>query len=224
MNKDEALLEQSIQTPSDRIISPYDLLLRQSRKLGKTATGAVESVRVSYHERRVEHTKQAEEKAKLKHQKSVEKLVKLKRMVEHSHEILARRNSVFPLDLFPDRVLVDRTKVTLIRRDFFWSQNVVSMQIEDILNISASTGPFFGSLSISIRVMNSVDHFEIQYLWREDAVFLKHLIHGYTIAKHSEIDTDSLKKDELVNMLCELGIDTDEESERQTVINRFTKR
>ena len=138
----------------------------------------------------------------------VDSTQRLKDIVKQSHEVLTSANTVFPIAMFPDTVLVDRTKVTITRRNFFWSQDVMSIRIEDVLNVSASVGPLFGSLTIVSRVMSTVDHFEINYFWRSDAAHLKHVIQGYVIAQHNKIDTAHLSKEELVNTLEELGHDS----------------
>lgn len=132
----------------------------------------------------------------------------LQQVVQQSHEVLCSANTVFPVKLFPDTVFVDRTKVTIIRRNFFWSSDVMSIRIEDVLNVSASVGPLFGSLTIASRVMSTVDHFRINHFWRNDAINLKHVIQGYVIAQHNHLDTKHLSKDELVKTLVEIGHDS----------------
>ena len=131
----------------------------------------------------------------------------LKKIVKQSHEVLASANTVFPVSLFPDTVVVDRTKVTITRRNFFWSSDVMSIRIEDVLNVSASVGPLFGSLTVASRVMSTIDHFQINFFWRNDAIHLKHMIQGYVIAQHNNIDTAHLNKEDLVKTLEELGQD-----------------
>ena len=134
----------------------------------------------------------------------------LRKIIEQSHEILASANTVFPVTLFPDTVFVDRTKVTIIRRDFFWSSDTMSIRIEDVLNVSATLGPLFGSLTIASRVMSTIDHFQINHFWRGDAVHLKHIIQGYVIAQHNKMDITHLPKDELIKTLVEIGHDTNQ--------------
>lgn len=132
----------------------------------------------------------------------------LRKIVSQSHEVLVSANTVFPLSLFPDTVTVDRTKVTITKRDFFWSSDVMSIRIEDVLNVSASVGPLFGSLTVASRVMSTIDHFQINHFWRNDAIRLKHIIQGYVIAQHNNIDTAHLSKNDLIDTLLELGIDS----------------
>lgn len=131
----------------------------------------------------------------------------LHKVIKQSHETLASANTVFPITLFPDTVFVDRTKVTIIRRDFFWSSDTMSIRIEDVLNVSATVGPLFGSLTIASRVMSTIDHFQIRHFWRNDAIYMKRVIQGYVIAQHNKIDTAHLSKQDLIETLLEIGND-----------------
>lgn len=131
----------------------------------------------------------------------------LRSIAERSHEVIAQAKTVFPFVLFPDTVTLDRTKVTIYKKNFFWSEDVVSIRIEDVLNATAGTNMIFGSLNVSSRVMNSTDHYLIRFLWKDDALNLKHLIQGYVIAQHNNIQVTHLPKEELIATLKELGHD-----------------
>lgn len=130
---------------------------------------------------------------------------RLKTIVTKSHEILVSTSTVFPITLFPDTITIDRTKITIIKRDFFFMEHVISIRIEDVLNVTVNTGPFFGSIRIASRIMNSTDHFELNFFWRSDAVFLSQIIQGYMIAQHNNLDTSQLSREELLSTLKELG-------------------
>jgi hypothetical protein len=134
----------------------------------------------------------------------------LRKIVRKSHQLLATAQTVIlPMNLFPDSVTIDRTKVTITKRTFFWTSSVISIRIEDVLNVACSTGPIFGSLIISSRVMNSTDHYEIDYFWRKDAIYLKQIIQGYVIAQHNQIETSHLNRRDLIHTLLDLGNDSD---------------
>lgn len=139
------------------------------------------------------------------HARNLRKIDRLRNMARRSHEVLVSVNTVFPLTFFIDTVIVDRLKVTIIYRTFFFTAKTISIRIEDILNVTCSVGPFFGSVMISSRVMNSTDHFEVSRMWRYDAIFLKDIIQGYMIAIHNQVDTNQLSREELIEHLTELG-------------------
>lgn len=130
----------------------------------------------------------------------------LRQAVGNSREVLVAATTVFPFTLFPDTVTVDRTKLTIAHRTFFQVAEVMSINIEDILNVAANVGPFFGSLSITTRFFEGENKpCEVKYLWREDALRVKRVLQGYVIAVQKRIDCSALKRDELVRMLNELG-------------------
>lgn len=131
----------------------------------------------------------------------------LRNLAARSHEVIAQATTLFPFTPFPDTVTLDRTKVTIRKRNFFWSEDVVSIRIEDVLNATVSTDLIFGSLNIASRVMNSTDHYQIKFFRKREAMFLKHLIQGYVIAQHNNIRVSHLSRGELIETLLELGHD-----------------
>jgi len=216
--KDEEVLNSNLQPigtpdpPQSR--SPYELLVAQNKKLGKFATSTFHGVKnaLNYEIQLPSKERLLSSLALAPHVAShpdVARISALKQMVRKSHEVLATARGVFPMTLFPDKITLDRTKVTIVKRDFFWTSHVVSIRIEDVLNVTCGTGPLFGSITVSSRVMNSIDHYEVNYLWRNDAIYLKSLIQGYVIAKHNNIETTDLPRRQMIETLSELGRDSD---------------
>lgn len=218
--KDNETLEQDARNESLRYHEPtsqhrYVFLVRLSRRMGTVATRSFMELRDFLQREIVVNPPDSRtagiprvtlQRPASKSETTVnDEEPKLEEVVRRSSEVLARANTVFPLTIFPDTVVVDRTKVTIIRRDFFWSSDTISFRIEDVLNVSATVGPFFGSLTIASRVMSTTDHFQIRHLWRSDAVRLKHLIQGYVIAQHNRIDIAELPREELIETLTSLG-------------------
>lgn len=81
----------------------------------------------------------------------------------------------------------------------------MSIRLEDILNVKVSLGPFFGSLTLAVRILSSEDHHTINFFSRNDAIRLKHIIQGYIIAIHDNINCTYQDREELINTLNELG-------------------
>lgn len=185
-----------------------DFFRRSRTKLGRIATGTL--VEIKQFLKRDVPLPSVEQligptriRVDMPHDQLVKDLDKLKEMVTQSHEILASAQTA--LSPFPDGVVVDRTKITITRRNLFWSTNNISIRIEDILNVSTGTGPLFGSLNIASRIMNSTDHFQVNFFWKKDAIHLKRVIQGYMITLHNHIDTSHLSREELIDTLVELG-------------------
>lgn len=129
---------------------------------------------------------------------------KLSEAIGHSKDTIFRATTVFPFNLFPDTVVVDREKVTIINRTFFRTAEVVSLRIHDVLNVMADVGPFFGAVKIQTRFFDAASY-SITYLWRNDALKLNRILQGYVIAIQKGIDCDGFKAEELATLLDEIG-------------------
>lgn len=130
----------------------------------------------------------------------------LKKVTENAQDVLMKANSTFPFMLFPDTISVSRMKVTITRRTFFNVSDVISLQLDDILNVEVDTGPFFGSLRIYTRIYGT-QPLRITFLSRQNAIAIKRLIEGYLIAHSQNIDTGAMSKYELIMLLMRLGSD-----------------
>lgn len=129
----------------------------------------------------------------------------LQEAIRGSNEVLASASTL--LTLFPDTMIVDRAKVTIIKRSFYRMAEIMSMRIEDVLNATSTVGPFFGTVSVTSRVLNDEQTSTIGKFWRSDAKRLKRVIQGYVIALQREIDCTALQTNELSEMLEKLGAD-----------------
>jgi len=129
----------------------------------------------------------------------------LREAIQGSQEVLYSASTI--LSLLPDTITVDRAKVTIARRTFYRTADVMSMRIEDVLNATCSVGPLFGTVTIVSRVMNSDQTSTVGRFWRADAKRLKRIIQGYIIALQRNIDCSSLGTTELAAILEKLGAD-----------------
>lgn len=129
----------------------------------------------------------------------------LTQAIAKSNHPLAIATTVFPFTLFPDTVLVDREKLTVAHRIFFRVAEVMSIRIEDILNVTADVGPFFGAIKISTRFFDPEKPYSVDFLWRGDALRIKRIMQGYIIAIQKNIDCSALSNKELSVLLDELG-------------------
>ncbi len=137
--------------------------------------------------------------------KAEEAQQQLTRAIVAARKPLARATTVFPFTLFPDTVVIDRSKITVTHRTFFWTAEVVSIRVEDVLNVMADVGPIFGSVTITTRFFNAEKPYVVSYLWRSDALRIKRILQGYVIATQKEIDCSALDTHRLSKLLEELG-------------------
>jgi hypothetical protein len=121
-----------------------------------------------------------------------------------SNDILYKASSVFPFNLFPDTITIDREKVSIANRVFFRVAQMHSIRIDDILSIEGNVGPFFGSIKVTSKYFVKSPRL-INFLTREDARNVQWILQGYTVARQKEIDCSKIETNELIRMLMELG-------------------
>ena len=129
---------------------------------------------------------------------------KLMYTTTESQDALLSANTVFPFTLFRSTVQIDRDKLTIIRRSFFWTADTISVQICDILNVEVNVGPFFGSVVMSSKYFNK-NIKSVNFLWRQDAIKFQRLVQGSIIASRKQIDYSGIEKEQLVTLLSDLG-------------------
>jgi hypothetical protein len=146
----------------------------------------------------------------------IKKLDELAHTSAKSHDVLFKAETVFPFTLFPDTIVLDRDKLSIVERKFFKVASTSTMRIEDMLSADVNVGPFFGSVNIVPRVFTYQMSMKqqqgeepapatIKFLWKHDALRLNKLINGYIIARLKKIDTTQIPAKKLAGLLYEIG-------------------
>lgn len=128
-------------------------------------------------------------------------------------DTLIKNNSAKPLytiktarilDFFPSEVSIERTKVNVSLRDYFFARRLHTIDIKDIEDVFIQTTPFYATLQIVDKgfVENSV---QIQFLRKHDAKKARRIIQGLMSAKKEGIDILSLPQEGLLEKLETLG-------------------
>ncbi|OGH02617.1 MAG: hypothetical protein A2798_03185 [Candidatus Levybacteria bacterium RIFCSPHIGHO2_01_FULL_37_17] len=133
--------------------------------------------------------------------KDSEKIVTL---AKASNSILFKADTVFPFTFFVDSIIIDKTKVTVIDRMFFFHKDIRGYAIEDILNVEVSLSPFFATLKCITRYGNQ-EVFILNYMRKNDAAFAKKLIQGLIIAKREGVHMEELSKEEIIKYTEVIG-------------------
>lgn len=161
-----------------------------------------------------ENTPEKQEESREKHTAD-EAVHKLEGRVQKTQNVLCRASAVWPLDLFPDVITIDRKKLTIEHKSFWGVKQTVSVRHSDITNVQAHVGPFFGSLIItSEHFINNIQ--KINYLQRSDVMKIQRLIQGMIIVHKEEVEMNSIDDKKLLELLNELG--ESENPDRHTIM------
>ncbi|RJR29763.1 hypothetical protein C4564_01630 [Candidatus Microgenomates bacterium] len=135
-------------------------------------------------------------------------------LTEQSTQILFKTTGVFPFDFFPDELIIDKTKVSILQRNFFWSELIKSVLIKDVYSVTIETGPLFAHLVISdnstpATLQSDEMQFNtlmIRYLKRSEAFRARCILQGMKIAVEQNVDFDAYSTQELLEQVESLGL------------------
>ncbi len=118
---------------------------------------------------------------------------------------LFRISSVFPLQLFPDEIVVDEFKVTIITRVFFFDSGLTrSILYRDLSDVAVEKSLWFAALKFGERGFPT-DQLVVNYLWRDQAERARRLIEGMIVLDKEKTETAKLSVEDLFEEAEKLG-------------------
>lgn len=129
---------------------------------------------------------------------------KIDRVIEKTGRKLFEISSVFPFDFFPDKIVIDENKVSLIFGIFFFSEQVFPIFIKDIKNVTVSSSILFASLTFELTGYEKNPQ-KIKYLWIPGAMRARRIITGLVACHAEKIDTTKLSESKLLEKVEEIG-------------------
>lgn len=135
-----------------------------------------------------------------------EKNTQLDNLAKMTEERLYTLSSVFPFDLFPNKIFIEQKQVIIIYSQFFWSYQDYHVLVEDILMPVVEMGPFFATLRLELGPGGFMQNPpSITFLKKTEALRAKRIIMGLLICKKEGIEFAGLTPDEIVQKVEEIG-------------------
>jgi hypothetical protein len=135
-------------------------------------------------------------------------MVKLEKLTEETESVIYEISSVFPFQLFPDRLILDKNKLTVVRKDLL-IKRIFPILIEDIMTVKVNRGPLFASIVLEARGYEMNPN-PITFLKPEDASRAEKYILGLIKAKREGVDLSKLSTSEIKGKLAQIGGSTEE--------------
>ena len=125
-------------------------------------------------------------------------------LVAKSQECLLEIHSIFPLDMFPDRLMVDMSKVVIAYRDFLGIGTEHTILLNEIRDVDVDLSLITANLQFLVSGPGVI-WTGIKNLHKHEAMRAKHLIEGLLIAKAEQADFQNISLQERIDMLVLLG-------------------
>jgi len=128
---------------------------------------------------------------------------KLQNLAHASEDTIYSITACFPFEFFPDKLIIDKNKVTVIRNHFFLKRTYPIL-IEDILTVKFINSYILASLDFEVKGYEENPQ-PIQHLIPRQALKAKQYIMGLKKAKNEKIDVTMIPLEELRKRLLEIG-------------------
>lgn len=125
--------------------------------------------------------------------------------ITQENEFLFKFSSVFPFQFFPDEVQLDKLKMTIIKRDFFFSKRITTLPITTTIQVKIFRGPLTSSISIDDTNSIHQDPIFIRDIWLSDAITFHNLVQGMVIGIRQGVNLMTMRKDEIFETASRWG-------------------
>lgn len=127
----------------------------------------------------------------------------IEQAIEGAQDVLMEITA--PMQIFPTSIKLDRSKITIHSHKLVHSRGVLSLPIEDVMNVMGHGSTLFGYVTIEQEVVTSEEAYRFGPFWRDDARKFGAMAQGYVVALKRKIDLNALSTPELKEMLQKLG-------------------
>lgn len=124
--------------------------------------------------------------------------------IQKVKNVLFCSKTIFPLDLFPDEIVIDLERITIKKRSFFMSAEIKVYDITDVADCVVDLGP----VSSTVRLILShtrEPQVTVRHISSHDALEMRRIIYGIKKAKKEHIDLIKINQDVLPEKINELG-------------------
>lgn len=136
-------------------------------------------------------------------QQRVESLIKIRQIASNQTDVLFKTSTVFPFDLFPDKIKISSTKIEIQAYSFFFTYQTINIPLQDIGFIELDMALFLATLTIiNIRSEKPVI---VRYLWYKDAKKMQRIINGLLVAQEAGVDVSVIEPKKLIDQIESIG-------------------
>jgi hypothetical protein len=125
--------------------------------------------------------------------------------ISKDNVFLFKFKAIFPLDLFPDEVILDKLKISIIKRDFFFSKRIITLPLTTTINVKIFRGPITSQIEIDDTSTLHQNPIPIRNIFIHDAIRFQELVEGIVIGMRQGINLMRMDKDELIDTASKWG-------------------
>lgn len=114
----------------------------------------------------------------------------IKKLAEETNTLVYELSSAFPFQIFPDKIIIDKNKVTIVRKELFFKR-ISPLLFEDIQTVRVNRGILFAAIEFEVRGYES-NPMPITHLWPKEAEKAANYILGMIKTNRDNIDLSNV--------------------------------
>ncbi len=133
---------------------------------------------------------------------------KLEQLIKKSRQVLFRASSAFIFDFSPSEIIIDENRIIVITHQLFGAEQVYTVPIKQINEVSTQHDPFFATLKIVDKRSKEPAvprEITVKYLRKDEAVQARQIIEGLLFATEQGIDISKINPKHLIEDIEKLG-------------------
>lgn len=128
---------------------------------------------------------------------------KLSDLTRETEEVLYEVSAVFPFQLFPDKIIIDKSRITIVRNGLFYKR-IIPIPLRDTLTVKMTRGILFAAIDFEIKGYET-NPSSVTHLWGGDAFTALIYMLGIIQAYKNKIDLSKIPTDKIMYKLEEIG-------------------
>ncbi len=137
---------------------------------------------------------------------------KLQELASKNDIVLMKAKTLFPFDFFPDTLIIDMTKVNIISKHFWATEQITNINLKDVVDVSAETALFMGNLVVTyvpniegmMGMIEPTVH-RITLMKSKDALRAQRILKGILVARREGIEISKCTPEELMHVIERFG-------------------
>lgn len=125
--------------------------------------------------------------------------------INDGNEFLYKFKSLFPFELFPDEVILDKLKITIIQREAIIYKRVTTIPLTGTVNVQISRGILTSQISIIETSTLKQEEVIIKHVLNSDAARFHQIVEGIVIGMRQGINFIEMNKDETLTSAKKWG-------------------
>jgi hypothetical protein len=130
---------------------------------------------------------------------------KMEELIANSQKSLYKLATIFPLDLFPNKMVIELDHVNIHFRQFFSTGQMRSIPIQNIGEVIIEMSPLFTTLKIIEGMIGTGVELDLKPVRRHEAIKAKRIIMGLMIANKERVELSDLNPEDVAKKVEELG-------------------